>query len=58
MKEVYARVTKIARHNLYQFMKDNRISPLNYLFDYYFDSYVEIMVKFWIIPFPNVRLRG
>ena len=41
MRKIYTKVTKIARERLYQFMKNNQISPLNYHFHHYFDDYVK-----------------
>ena len=59
MREVYARVTKIARQHLYQFMKDNQISPLNYRFDYYFDTCVKVHdIKILEHHFSNRKIEG
>lgn len=59
MREVYARVTQIARQNLYQFMKDNQISPLDYRFDYYFDTCVEVYdIKILEHHFSNRKIEG
>lgn len=59
MREVYARVTQIARQNLYQFMKDNQISPLDYHFDYYFDTCVEVYdIKILEHHFSNRKIEG
>ena len=59
MREVYARVTQIARQYLYQFMKDNQISPLNYHFDYYFDTCAEVYgIKILEHHFSNSKIEG
>lgn len=59
MREVYARVTQIARQHLYQFMKDNQISTLNYRFDYYFDTCVEVYdIKILEHHFSNRKIEG
>ena len=59
MREVYARVTQIARKHLYQFMKDNQISPLTYRFDYYFDTCVEVYdIKILEHHFSNRKIEG
>ena len=59
MREVYARVTQIARQHLYQFMKDNQISPLNYRFYYYFDTCVEVYdIKILEHHFSNRKIEG
>ncbi|MCY7056821.1 ImmA/IrrE family metallo-endopeptidase [Streptococcus salivarius] len=59
MREVYARVTQIARQHLYQFMKDNQISPLDYHFDYYFDTCIEVYnIKILEHHFSNLKIEG
>lgn len=59
MKDVYTRVTKIAREQLYQFMKDNQISPLNYHFNYYFDDCIKkFNIKVMVHHFSNRKIEG
>ncbi|ADX24167.1 TPA: ImmA/IrrE family metallo-endopeptidase [Streptococcus agalactiae] len=38
MREIYSKVTRIAKKELYQFMKDYRVSTLNYHYSYYFED--------------------
>lgn len=59
MREVYTRVTQIAREKLYQFMKDNQISPLNYHFHYYFDDCIQkFNIKVMEHHFTNRKIEG
>ncbi|HEM3677144.1 TPA: ImmA/IrrE family metallo-endopeptidase [Streptococcus suis] len=59
MREVYTRVTQVAKQHLYQFMKDNGISPLKYRFDYYFDTCVEVhKIKVLEHHFSNHKIEG
>ena len=41
MRDVYSRVTQLARAQVYPFMKNHRISPLSYHFKDYFDACLE-----------------
>ena len=38
MREIYSKITCIAKKELYQFMKDYRVSTLNYHYSYYFED--------------------
>lgn len=59
MRDVYTRVTQIAREQLYQFMKDNRVSPLNYHFHYYFDDCIQkVGIKIMEHHFTNRKIEG
>ncbi|WP_221913040.1 ImmA/IrrE family metallo-endopeptidase [Streptococcus halichoeri] len=59
MKDVYTRVTQIARDQLYQFMKDNQVSPLNYRFHYYFDDSIQkFNIKVMEHHFTNRKIEG
>lgn len=59
MKDVYTRVTQIAREQLYQFMKDNQVSPLNYHFHYYFDDCIQkFAIKVMEHHFTNRKIEG
>lgn len=59
VRGVYVRVTQITSQHLYQFMKDNQISPLNYRFDYYFDTCVEVYdIKVLEHHFSNSKIEG
>lgn len=59
MRDVYTRVTQIARDQLYQFMKDNQISPLNYHFHYYFDDCIQkFNIKVMEHHFTNRKIEG
>lgn len=59
MRELYAKVTQVAKKHLYQFMKDNGISPLKYRFDYYFNACVEInKIKVLEHHFSNHKIEG
>ena len=41
MDELYTRISKSAKHVLYQYMKDNDISLLNYNFNYFFQHCIK-----------------
>ncbi|WP_270332110.1 ImmA/IrrE family metallo-endopeptidase [Streptococcus infantarius] len=59
MKNVYTKVTQIAREQLYQFMKDNQVSPLNYHFHYYFDDCIQKFgIKVMEHHFTNRKIEG
>lgn len=59
MKDVYTKVTQIAREQLYQFMKDNQVSPLNYHFHYYFDDYIQKFgIKVMEHHFTSRKIEG
>ena len=59
VKNVYTKVTQIAREQLYQFMKDNQVSPLNYHFHYYFDDCIQKFgIKVMEHHFTNRKIEG
>ena len=59
MRDVYTRVTQIAREQLYQFMKDNQVSPMNYHFHYYFDDCIQKFgIKVMEHHFTNRKIEG
>lgn len=59
MRDVYTRVTKLPREQLYQFMKDNQVSPLNYHFHYYFDDCIQKSnIKVMEHHFTNRKIEG
>jgi len=59
VKNVYTKVTQIAREQLYQFMKDNQVSPLNYHFHYYFDDCIQKLgIKVMEHHFTNRKIEG
>ncbi|EGE53311.1 ImmA/IrrE family metallo-endopeptidase [Streptococcus parauberis] len=59
MRDVYTRVTQIAREQLYQFMKDNQVSPLNYHFHYYFDDCIQkFNIEVMKHHFTNRKIEG
>lgn len=59
MDELYARVSSTTKQAVYQFMKDQDISLLNYHFDYYFQSCVQEN-KIQVLPhhFSNHKIEG
>lgn len=59
MRGDYKRVTEIIREQLYQFMKDNQVSPLNYHFYYYFDACIKkFNIKVMEHHFTNRKIEG
>lgn len=59
VKNVYTKVIQIAREQLYQFMKDNQVSPLNYHFHYYFDDCIQKFgIKVMEHHFTNRKIEG
>lgn len=59
MDELYARVSKIAKQSLYQFMKDEKRSLLNYNFKSYFDDCIkENNIKVISHHFSNHKIEG
>ncbi|MCK1238885.1 ImmA/IrrE family metallo-endopeptidase [Streptococcus uberis] len=59
MDELYARVSKIAKQSLYQFMKDEKISLLKYSFQPYFDDCIkENEIKVTSHHFSNHKIEG
>ena len=59
MDELYARVSSTTKQVLYQFMKDQDISLLNYHFDYYFQFCVQEN-NIQVLPhhFSNHKIEG
>lgn len=59
MDELYTRVSKSAKQVLYQFMKDQDISLLNYNFDYYFRFCIQ-QNNIQVIPhhFSSQKIEG
>lgn len=59
MDGLYVRVSKITKQALYQFMKDQDISLLNYHFDYYFHFCIQ-KNNIQVIPhhFSNHKIEG
>ena len=59
MNELYTRISKSTKHVLYQYMKDNDISLLNYNFNYFFQHCIQ---KFHIQVishhFSNHKIEG
>ena len=59
MRDFYTKVTQIAREQLYQFMKDNQVSPLNYHFHYYFDDCIQKFgIRVMEHHFTNRKIEG
>ena len=59
MDELYARVSSTTKQILYQFMKDQDISLLNYHFDFYFQFYIQEN-NIQVLPhhFSNHKIEG
>lgn len=59
MDELYARVSSTTKQALYQFMKDQDISLLNYHFDYYFQFCIQTN-NIQVLPhhFSNHKIEG
>ena len=59
MRDVYSRVTQLARAQVYPFMKNHRISPLSYHFRDYFDACLEeFNIKIMPHHFTNRKIEG
>lgn len=59
MRDVYSRVTQLARAQVYPFMKNHRISPLSYHFRGYFDACLEeYHIKIMPHHFSNRKIEG
>lgn len=59
MDELYSRVSEITKQVLYSFMKDEKISTLNYHFHYYFDYCVhENNIQVISHHFSNHKIEG
>ena len=59
MDELYTKVSNTTKQTLYQFMKDQNISLLNYRFDYFFQFCIQIN-NIQVLPhhFSNHKIEG
>ena len=59
MDELYTRVSNATKQTVYQFMKDQNISLLNYRFDYFFQFCIQIN-NIQVLPhhFSNHKIEG
>ena len=59
MDELYTRISKSTKHVLYQYMKDNNISLLNYSFDYFFQYCIQkYQIQVISHHFSNHKIEG
>ncbi|WP_455446873.1 ImmA/IrrE family metallo-endopeptidase [Streptococcus salivarius] len=59
MDELYTRISKSTNHELYQYMKDNDISLLNYNFNYFFQHCIqEYQIQVISHHFSNHKIEG
>lgn len=59
MDELYTRISKSTKHVLYQYMKDNNISLLNYSFDYFFQYCIQKnQIQVISHHFSNHKIEG
>ena len=59
MDELYTRISKSTKHVLYQYMKDNDISLLNYNFKYFFQHCIqEYQIQVISHHFSNHKIEG
>ena len=59
MDELYTRISKSTKHVLYQYMKDNDISLLNYNFNYFFQHCIqEYQIQVISHHFSNRKIEG
>ena len=59
MVELYTRISKATKHVLYQYMKDNDISLLNYNFNYFFQHCIqEYQIQVISHRFSNHKIEG
>lgn len=59
MNELYTRISKSTKHVLYQYMKDNDISLLNYNFKYFFQHCIqEYQIQVISHHFSNHKIEG
>ena len=59
MDELYTRVSKSAKHVLYQYMKDHDISLLNYNFNYFFQHCIQkYQIQVISHHFSNHKIEG
>ena len=59
LDELFTRVSSITKHMLYQYMKDNDISLLNYNFNYFFQHCVQkYQIQVISHNFSNHKIEG
>ena len=59
MDKLYARISKSTKHVLYQYMKDNNISLLNYDFSYFFQYCIKKnQIQVISHHFSNHKIEG
>ena len=59
MDELYTRISKSTKHVLYQYMKDNDISLLNYNFNYFFQYCIQkYQIQVISHHFSNHKIEG
>ena len=59
MDELYTRISKSTKHVLYQYMKDNDISLLNYNFNYFFQHCIQkYQIQVISHHFSNRKIEG
>lgn len=59
MDKLYARISKSTKHVLYQYMKDNNISVLNYSFNYFFQYCIQkYQIQVISHHFSNHKIEG
>ena len=59
MDELYTRISKATKHVLYQYMKDNDISLLNYNFNYFFQHCIQkYQIQVISHHFSNHKIEG
>lgn len=59
MNELYTRMSKFTKHVLYQYMKDNDISILNYNFNYFFQHCIrKYQIQVISHHFSNHKIEG
>ena len=59
MDELYTRISKSTKHVLYQYMKDNDISLLNYYFNYFFQYCIQkYQIQVISHHFSNHKIEG
>ena len=59
MDKLYARISKSTKHVLYQYMKDNNISLLNYSFNYFFQYCIQkYQIRVISHHFSNHKIEG
>ena len=59
MDELYTRISKPTKQQLYQYMKDNNISLLNYYFNYFFQYFIQkYQIQVISHHFSNHKIEG